>query len=61
MMRAKISEQRPAVVRSPWMFMGILLAVVVVAVLAWDALKNSYVRLVGMVSGAGRSEVEEKK
>jgi len=51
----------PAVVRSPWMFMGILLAVVVVAVLAWDALKNSYVRLVGMVSGAGRSEVEEKK
>jgi len=34
----------------------IVVAVAVVAILAWDALRNSYVRFMEMVAGNGRRD-----
>lgn len=43
-------------VSAPLLFLAIVVAVAVVAILAWDALKNSYVRFLGIVTGNGRTD-----
>jgi len=41
-------------VSTPLLFLAIVVAVAVVAILAWDALRNSYVRFLGIVTGNDR-------
>lgn len=43
-------------VSTPLLFLAIVVAVAIVAILAWDALKNSYVRFLGIVTGNGRTD-----
>jgi CPA2 family monovalent cation:H+ antiporter-2 len=43
-------------VTTPLVFLVIVVAVAVVAILAWDALRNSYVRFMEMVAGNGRRD-----
>lgn len=43
-------------VTAPLVFLAIAVAVAVVAILAWDALRNSYVRFLGFVTGNGRMD-----
>ncbi len=43
-------------VSTPLLFLAIVVAVAVVAILAWDALRNSYVRFLGIVTGNGRMD-----
>jgi len=43
-------------VTTPLVFLVIVVAVGVVAILAWDALRNSYVRFMEMVAGNGRRD-----
>ncbi len=43
-------------VTTPLLFIIIVIVVAVVAILAWDALRNSYVRFLEMVTGSGRAD-----
>jgi len=43
-------------VTTPLLFVIIAIVVAVVAILAWDALRNSYVRFLEIVTGNGRAE-----
>jgi len=47
-------------VTTPLLFLLIAIVVAVVAILAWDALRNSYVRFLGMVTGNGRGNGPEE-
>jgi hypothetical protein len=47
-------------VTTPLLFVLIAIVVAVVAILAWDALRNSYVRFLEMVTGNGRAEDPEE-
>lgn len=46
-------------VSTPLVFLAIVVAVAVVTILAWDALRNSYVRFLGIVTGNGRMDPKE--